>query len=281
MATPRPPIHLALYGSPGTKKTTLAATFPRPICVAFFDDIGGAAPYFRAIPGGKVKTTRSPIGYRVDQIFDSKGKLAIRLEYFHDTDREPNAMRMFRERFDDFSTHFARYQTLVVDSVTSMGIAAKMEQRFIVNPLTKEGARNSGEEADKKSMRWQAGATDALESYLVHRFNGYPLNVILICHQTAKEVTIKLSRDDSGKKLVEYQDTYLRGLAAPGRLGREEGILQRYAECWRTYVLPSEDGKPERFRVQTRTDGEWVIKTQIKPPNPMRPSYEEIWKTKK
>lgn len=57
----RPPIHCLVYGDPGSRKSTFAATFPTPLHVFFFDPFGKEMPYLRM---------GSPSELQVDERYD-------------------------------------------------------------------------------------------------------------------------------------------------------------------------------------------------------------------
>jgi len=72
----------------------------------------------------------------------------------------------------------------------------------------------------------------------------------------------------------------VRGLAAPGRLARDGGLMSQFNEVYRAYVVTTPDGKRE-FRLQTENDGEWIAKTGIYAPDGCEPHYEALWEPRK
>lgn len=100
------------------------------------------------------------------------------------------------------------------------------------------------------------------------------MNVVIICHSTEDRVQIKVDRNASDRKRVEFQDTLMRGVSAPGRLGRKDGILATYSEV---YYACKIDGKA---MLVTESD-EWITNTQIRPPNPCPCRYDALWKGRK
>jgi len=62
----RPPVHAIIYGHPGTKKSTFAATFPTPTYVAAFDAYGKDMPYTRL---GEVEEDESDLGVPIKRVY--------------------------------------------------------------------------------------------------------------------------------------------------------------------------------------------------------------------
>lgn len=271
----RPFIHVIPYGDVGMRKSTFAATFPKPMIVKFFDSPGAAAPYLRLPEVAEVKKTHSSrFDIPVWLLKDKDGGILIRIEFYADGEEMPRAMHRFRRSMAELDTaKLTKLQgTLVIDSFSQMSIAARQEQKYNVNPMTaEEGSKGSGAEAEQKGMRWGAGATEALETWVASRLPTFHFNVVLIAHHTEASGSIELKGVRKDNRM-EHADEMVRGVAAPGRLGKSYGLFRGYEEVYH-FFLNSEG----RVRMQTEISEEWAAKTQIRPPNPCKPTYKALW----
>lgn len=277
MASEHPNIQVAIYGEPGTKKSRFAATFPTPGLVAAFDPRGKMTPYREQ--GDEIKKVVSKSGIPAELIYRD-GELLWRIEYYHDVEGKPDALRLFRIRFGNFGSlqTESKFKTLVLDSVSSMNVSARAEQRYVVNPLAvEEGTKGSGEEMDKKSMAWSKGQTDALEPWLMNRLPFWDINVIIICHveEGKSDIEIKGNRRD---KRMELHGEKVRGIAAPGRLGRSYGLFRVWSEVYRAYKTGVDDEGHTKVMLQTEGDDEWSAMTAIGARNPCPARYKALWK---
>ena len=241
----------------------MAATFETPSLVKFFDPYGKDAPYLRR--GDQVKDSETEDNIPV-KLVSLKGKLLFQIEYYHDPNPEkPDAYKLFRKSMSRLNgKEQQRFKTLITDSVTSMELAARMEQKYLINPDTAQ------------PMQWWAGATDRLEEMLINRYAGLDMNVVTITHISEEKVTVIGNvRKATGK--TEMHDVLVRGLSAPGRLSRARGLPMAYSEVWRLYLEINDKNKPEWY-VQTQGDGTWLAHSQIGAPDGCRPDYGDVWK---
>lgn len=266
----RPFIHVIIYGVPGTKKSTFAATFPLPIYVACFDAYGKDSPYLRI--GDTVEDDETELGVPVRRVLDAKGKLMVELHYYHDPDPEkPNSWPFFLREQKAFEPR--EWGTFVVDSITSAMLSAKYHQQFKINPNVSQ------------PMLWLAGATDQLEMQFMRRAAGFACNVVVCCHIAEKYITVPASKGAPERKIdkrVEMEETaeghtiVLRGLSAPGRLARDKGLISQYAESYRAYISRDASGQ-KVWLLQTDSDEDWIAASQIPAPNPCTPEYEALF----
>lgn len=270
-----PAIHMIVYGYSGTQKSTLAASFPKPIYVVCFDGRGKAAPYRRA--GDRIEMDESQRGTPIERVYAGK-KMIIEIHHYQDWNIDkPDAFSRFRTEIRDFDDR--AWGTFVFDSLTSAALSALMEQRFLINP------GEMGAFDDRKSLRWNSGAVDQLEFQLARRFVGYECNVVVTAHVEERMVTIPTrdglknvdKRIEMGVEDEEGAVQIMRCLSAPGRLGKRGRLVSQYAETTRAYVLVDKKGR-RSWHLQTEPDEQWVCCTQVPIPDGIAPDYEEFWK---
>jgi len=93
MPPSRPPLHVILYGDSGAKKSTMAATFPKPQLVLMSDPFGKELPYSRR---GLSQLLPEPdrYGTPITEVMSRKDetKLLVRVEHYLDADfKRPEA----------------------------------------------------------------------------------------------------------------------------------------------------------------------------------------------
>ena len=250
-----PPKHWLLYSDSGAGKSTMAATFPKPMLVWMFDPFGKDEPYLRGSQSvGDLQTYPLNIGgigeaqivYRDVQHVDG----LLRIEYYHDVNiKQPTAYMRFQTRFDTlFPNELTWWKTVALDSITFMEKLARKWDQYVLNPTAKD------------PRKWFGASTDLLEEMLMLRFAGLPMNVIAIAH-------IDTEKDDVHGLLV-------RNPSAPGRLRRD--LSTAYSEIYRLYI--GDDGKGGKVHAaQTRSDNLFNAQTHINAPNPCWPTYEALW----
>ena len=244
----KPPIHVILFGDPGSGKTTSAATFPKPMIVFQFDPFGKDTPYLKK---GEVQDLENDDnGTPFREIYGKKsGTLTKRIEYYHDLDpKKPGAFRRFLTRMSQFHNEYDQWATVVIDSLTFMELCCRMNQKYHLNPTAKDG------------RQWYGGAKEDLEEMLMIRFAGFPMNVVINAH--------------SSETKDEVNGTFIRGINAVGKLGKN--LPGGYGELYRCYTGKGDDG----FLWQTQKDSMWHAASQIGAPNPCFPDYKMLWAEK-
>ena len=253
----REPIHVLVYGESGSKKSTFAATFPKPILVFFFEALGKDQPYLRA---GKISSPRIYEGpYPIREIYNEKGELVIRIEYFRDPDPlQPLAYSLFLSRFAQikraiFNPNLVpnepKWQTIVFDSVTDMELAIRKNAQYRLNPTAKD------------ARQWFGESTNQIEEVLMLSVGSIPINVVTVCH-------IDEDKDEVGGFMV-------RNPAFPGRLKKRSA--GSYSEFYRAGVKTTEKGERVWY-LQTESDSLFNAASQILAPNGCSPDYNALWR---
>lgn len=247
----RPPLHTLVYGDPGSRKSTFAATFPKPMNVFFFDPIGKETPYLRQGNPTEIYVNDQYGIYSRDVLNDA-GELLIRIEYFGDVNiKKPTGYKAFLMRMQDFYNELDQWATAVVDSVTFMEFSARKYEQYVLNPKAKD------------QRQWWGGSTNTVEEFLQGSFGAMPINVIVTTHVTA-------DKDEFNGRMV-YRPN------APGRLKSEQGLPAGYSEVYHAYVGRDETGK-KIWLLQTELDEMFLAGSQIQAPDPSWPDYEALWK---
>lgn len=256
----RPALHVLAYGDSGGGKSSLADTFPNPKLVCCFDAFGKDMPYLkgRHLVVGDLKLDGHGTRYR--EVFSRKGTLLKRIEYYHDTDwitpveqhlkagtiikdMIPNTYPKFMQRMAGIQDDQPAWRTVVLDSVTSMEIAARRWDQFVINPNAED------------ARRWYFNSKDLLERMLLNRFSGLPCNVVVLAH---------IDPDRS-----EHQGVQRRMPMAPGTL--RASLPSQYGEVYRVYADAT------GHWLQTRSDNTWLATTQIEAPAQCEPHYLALW----
>lgn len=255
--TARKPLKVLVYGDPGSRKSTFAETFPKPMIVAFWDQVGMDWPYIEGtlhrtgVEGTSTEPQRYP-GFDFDYIdvFNAANEFETRILYFGDSDpTRPKGYEQFCRWMQSFYGTAKEWATLVVDSVTFMEIAARYRERYVTNPKSKE------------PRQWWAGSTDALEQMLLVSIGALRINVVVVAH--------------ASEQREEVNGQVLRTIIAPGRLAK--ATAAGYTETYRAYVIRNEQTKERQYVLQTQPDNLWIAKTGIDAPDPCWADYEALW----
>ena len=180
----------------------------------------------------------------------------IRIEYFHDLDPEtPVAYEKFTYRMAMFQHEYAQWQTVVVDSVTFMELAARKRHEKILSPMQKFAKGTD-------TRQWFSGGTDDLEEMLIMRLGALPMNVVIVCH--------------IDERRNEISGEILRGPFAPGRLSKRGLLCAAFQEQYHSFSY-RDDGGRRQYVLQTSNDGQWAATSQINAPDPSYPDYRSLF----
>lgn len=248
-----PPAHCITYGDPGGGKSTFACTWPKPLLVKLFDAHGKDMPYVKWARANGATDTKSidESGVPLRDFVAPNGDW-IRIEYFNDLSPQSRSWELFDWHMKERAFFEHGWATVVIDSVTFMELSARMHARHVVNPNSKE------------PRQWFGYSTDALEYALLVQLQAFPQNLLVLAH-------IDANKD-------EVLGTYVRQLAAPGRLTSRNELAAGYAELYRAYVLPNkEDPTNMQYVLQTARDASYNCASQIGAPNPCWQDYRSLW----
>lgn len=246
----RPDIHVACYGSPGSRKSTFFSSFPQPLVVIHFDSQGKDLPFWKL--GRVTRVQRDKRGMEFREIITPKGALAAIIEYYHDPIvDEPKAATAFLERLNRVPrmVEQGKCKTLVFETVTSASLTSRKMYEYDL----KAGA--------KDPRKWYGGAVDTLEEVLLIQLPALPCNVCVGLHVS--------------KTKVEAEGSMVYAPFLPGRL--MESFASQWPEIYRAYV---DKPKGEKiWRLQTEASEKFEAASQIGAPDPCEGHYDHLWES--
>lgn len=248
---PNRPIHAILYGDGGGGKSTMAATFPKPMLVFMFDPRGKELPYLRR--GESVSADPDEFGTERTLVMSKRDpeRMLILIENYHEIEpHRPEAYSRFLKRMSLIAGEYDQWQTIVLDSVTMMELAARKQQQYRLNPTAKD------------PRQWYAGSTEQLEEMLMMRFGTLPMNVVVVAH-------VDEEKD-------EVHGHFIRNPSAPGRMKKR--MASAYTDLYRVYAKRAVggDGEINHF-AQTRMDQLWIASCSTYAPETCEPTYQAVW----
>lgn len=180
------------------------------------------------------------------------GDLAVRLEYYHDTNpKKPRAFQIFTETWEDRDPVEEGYATVVCDSLTFLQLRAFHDAKFRKMKYAKD------------PRKWYGEVTEQLEQFIMGRLSSLNMNVVLTAH-------VSREKDEAHGQMVYWP-------SAPGRLGPKGGGLpSAFAETYRAYVYTSKQGGNTPY-LQTEKSARFNACTQIQAPDDCEPNYKELW----
>jgi len=243
------PLHCIIYGDAGAKKSTCAATFPKPMLVLSFDPFGKELPYLRrGRPGDR---TRTDAGYFITPVWHAeRDEVSIMIEHFVDPDPEqPTIWGAYLSRMHTLvrSGELTQWKTVVFDSLTFMEFSARMWDKYKANKGAKDGRQHYG------------ASKDAVELQVLGRASAFPCNVVAIAH-------VDEEKDDAHGGMI-YNP------AAPGKLSKR--LPAGFTELYRAFVK-TENGKND-WLLQTEKSSLFNASSQIPAPDPCPPDYRALW----
>ncbi|MDE2233249.1 MAG: AAA family ATPase [Patescibacteria group bacterium] len=252
-------LHVLLMGRPGGGKSTLCATFPKPMLVFGFDPPGKERAYMeRGTASGIKKGDRC--FYR--EVYDppDPSKVIIRYEFWGENNPvKPTAYPRFVARMASLEHDITKYgyQTVVGDTATFFELSARTYSEYSINASVKDGRQH------------YAFSAKACEQYLMMRWPN-----LLLCH------SIMCCHIDDQKDDSEEGDVVVRKMAAlPGKLPNR--ISGGFGEVWRVYFAgKSTKGKPiHLLQTQPREANTYDCKSLLHIPDGIQPHYEAIQAT--
>ena len=237
-------IHAVIYGKPFAAKSSVAATFPKPMLVFFFDPFGKDGPYLKT-PHARIEQHQNPEnGQLVRILYDENNVPVTRIEYFYEPQwnlsnigrlepPEPQAFRMFIQRIlQIYYYELNNYQSVVLDSLTSLSSLALLQETHNV----KSGALFGGKGTNNQ-MQFYANAKLALEQLLGNFLGNFPVYTAVVAHE---------------QEFYDEKTAIIRKeIAAIGNLSQL--LPQRFTELWRLVEEPG-----GRRYVQTALRDGWM-----------------------
>jgi hypothetical protein len=252
-AVDRPPIRVLCYGESGSRKSSFAATFPKPLLVLGFDPPDKMTPYTRL---GRREIFHDQgfydqVGIGVTDVIDKvSGEHLVRVEHYGDPDpANPTAYQRFTARVPHLAAEAPSWGTVVLDSITFVQYAHLRWNERVLNPGYKD------------PRLWYGDLKREMVTQLMSRFVWLEANVVVIAHVSDKK--------------DEFAEGTLRGVNAVGTLGSE--LPAGYGETYHAVVVRDKDTKEFIYRLQTRSDNLWYSASQIQAPNPCELDYEKLW----
>lgn len=247
-------LHVMPYGDAGSLKSTLAATFPKPEVVLFFDKYAKATPYRRR---GLRGPTVEEDGLQVEYVMSAKekGKAVVKIVHFADQDIRDSDNVYAIEHFEAFLPRLydevrqGTWATVVLDSLSFLEYASRKCEQYKRNPES-----NAGKTQDAR--QWYRDSSEALEE-VCFAITSLPCNVVVTAHANQSV--------DKQRELMLYTPE------APGKKGRT--LPAAFGEVYAMHYDPED----EEVVMQTTKSADYIACTQINAPNWCEPKYEALW----
>lgn len=191
-----------------------------------------------------------------------------RIEYYHDFDpKNPTASELFDNRFNLLWNELNQWQTVIVDSSTSVELSYRKKWEYKLAPRTynQGGGKGKKDDGNYDQRHWYGGSKHDLEEIYCQRLPSLPMNVVLITHVFEKTM-------DEGP----FAGEIIRNPDVPGML--RNNLTKHWAECYRMYGL-RDPGNPQIINraLQTSLGEQFIAGSQVGAPNPCYPHYESLW----
>lgn len=251
-------IHVLTYGDAGSHKSSLAASFPKPICVQFFDKFAKAGPYRRAGRRGPMITDDPTWGIDIEYVMSTRepDKAIIEIDYFNDAENlrgGPHtiyAAERFEHRFGDLfeEVRSGKWATVVLDSITFFEFAIRKLEQYKRNPISNQGNKQD-------ARQWYARSAEGIEE-TCYAMADMRCNIVVCAH--VREV------QDVLRELLLWTPE------APGKKNR--GLPAAFGEVYAMHY-DAEVGTC----IQSHRDESFIACTQINAPDGALPIYQKLW----
>jgi hypothetical protein len=261
-----PSNHYLIYGNAGSRKSTFAATFPKPALVIQMDTHGKAMPYRRRGLQGEKGRMVTAVGMEdqggvipYEHVMHPKHKdqLLFRIEYYHTGDIQGGVHYMYAyenllNRLGGIQKEVdaGQWQTVIFDSLSSLAYEARKLDEYKMNPAVGEGKKAHGKQV-------YGAAARAIEELLRSGVGGLACNLVVIGH-------LRDERDKEGNPTGNYV------VEAPGQLPKQ--LPSVFPEVYIAQI----DEQGETY-LQTRSSQEFIATSQIPAPNPCVPNFKALW----
>lgn len=258
--------HYLVVGNAGSRKSTFAATFPKPALVIQMDTHGKAMPYRRrGLQGEKGRMVTAEgmedfggvIPYEHVVHPKHKEQTLFRIEYYHTGDIQGGhnyiyAYENLLSRLPSIQKEVAdgRWATVIFDSLSSLSYEARKLDEYKMNPAVGEGKKAHGKQV-------YGAAARAIEELLRSGIGGLACNLVVIGH-------LRDERDKDGNSTGNYV------VEAPGQLPKQ--LPSVFPEVYITQI--NEEGETY---LQTRSSQQFIATSQIPAPNPCETTFKALW----
>jgi hypothetical protein len=257
----RPPVFVVAYGDPGTEKSTLFASAPKPMLLLSADPWNKTAPYQRrgdldpqVYEGAQGQPVRLVKSKR-----DPEATL-VQIELYLETDPDnPTAWLALKDRMASVRAEVfeGRWASLVLESVTLVEIVCRNYHRnHPLSPLK-----------NTREPRQIFGAcTDDLERLLVMQLASLSsmCNVFVAAH-------VDTDKDEVAGKFVHTP-------SLPGRLRNRKQLASVCSEVYHSYAVHDSKTGVVTNWLQTHTDERFhATSSFLRAPNPCKPDFEALW----
>lgn len=252
------PIHCFVYADPGRKKSTFAATFPKPMLVLGFDAFSKMQPFRRR---GKKGPVIDMEGTPVEYVMSSKesDKAIIQIEQYYDADiydgRNDYAWERFRSRITSLHQEVQQgvWATVVLDSCSSLEYAIRKYEEYKANPTTKKG--------NEQDQRQHYNKSSSGVEEICYTMAWLPCNVVVLAH-------VRMDKDNvRGAVYWTPEVPGVKNRRVPGAFG----------EVYTIHSDPGAEEEANRFYLQTVDDGQYIATTQIPAPEFCQTHYKALW----
>lgn len=258
--------HYLICGNAGSRKSTFAATFPKPALVIQMDTHGKAMPYRRrGLQGQKgnmvtaegMEDQGGVIPYEHVVHPKNKDQLLFRIEYYHTGDIQGGADYIYAyenllSRLPSIQKEVSegKWATVIFDSLSSLAYEARKLDEYKMNPNLELGKKAHG-------MQSYGAAARAIEELLRSGVGGLSCNLVVIGH---------LMDEKDGN----YNSTGQYLVNAPGKLAKD--LPSVFPEVYIAQI----DEEGETY-LQTRSSQQFIATSQIPAPNPCEPTFKALW----
>lgn len=260
-----PSSHYLVVGDAGSRKSTFAATFPKPAFVFQMDSHAKAMPYRRrGLQGetGQIITVEGMedqggiIPFELIMHPKHPEQVLFRIEHYQTAEISAGADYIYA--YENFLARLGslrkevragKWKTVIFDSLSSLLFEARKLDEYKMNPSLDEGRKAHG-------LQSYGAAARAIEELMRSHLSSMPCNVVVLGH-------LKTERDKVGN-IIEYLPE------APGSLPRQLPAV--FPEA---YVMLTDD-KGECY-LKTRKTDMYTATSQIPCPNPCQPTYRALW----
>ena len=260
------PVHAFVYADPGRYKSTLAASFPKPLLVLAFDPAEKMAPYRRSgWEGPRLGPDPEQDRYvQTEYIMhpEFENQVSVQLEYYVDrTAFAPNVAsgwELIQNRMTDLwiEDEQGKWATVVLDSLSTMEYVIRSHYRNKEKVYDKDGK----ELQDQR--HWYRRSAEGIEQ-VCYALASLNCNVVVLAH-------VRAERD-------AQRDEILWTPEAPGTRNRK--IPAIFGEIYTIHYDHNPNLDPNKCPcfLQTRPDGKFMATTQIPAPDDCDPNYTALF----